>query len=515
MVRDLFRDSHRAGYGYSVGQTAFKKIKSNCTSTHFSVAVALPFRTISNVHFRADSKSLFLLTLPFLAASFAAAPSTQNSLADAELAVHTIYRDEFASKRPQDRIILAKLLLERGRSETSDASRRQVLLRNARDVATEIGDVPTACTAATELANDAHANPIELRGEALVSLAAHISSAQNAKTYIDECLKLADDAMLSGDYAPAARVLTLADKPAQSLKDRLLITRVRQACDEISTRARQADAMRQAEDLLRSHPDNSIANTLVGRERCFSRLDWKAGLPMLAKSDDVQLQLAAATELAAKSPTDTLHEADAWWDIAQKEIGPPRALTTCRAQRFYETIFPSLANADRDRAASRILQSLNTPPTQGRTFHDDPQALETLLGPHQSALANCLTFRKFSIRSDNPSLKRIYAQLDVASTRPLVAAEHVDMRLRVLCRDDNGALHILETRRALRIRDAGDSLLHLSGPEVDSVKSLNRGAWCPRNAHLAILIDNVVIWQQLWQTPERSAWWLDDSLLGK
>ncbi len=118
------------------------------------------------------------------------------------------------------------------------------------------------------------------------------------------------------------------------------------------------------------------------------------------------------------------------------------------------------------------------------------------------------------IRTENSTAKRIAVDVQVSAPRVLVPADRFDIRIRFLCLDSDGRQHILEIIRVLKTKEPVATVRYI-GPEVDVVKKLNSGAWCPQNAHAAVMIDNVIVWEQLWKTPERTAWWLDDSLVTK
>jgi hypothetical protein len=359
---------------------------------------------------------------------------------------------------------------------------------------------------------------IEMRLAALTATAAHVGTPQQVKSLIDECFKLADDASDSEDFDSARQAMQLADRRVALAKDPALQIQVHDRLDKASLEAHDAAGVRSAEKLLARDPSDPAANAIVGRYRCFTRLDWKRGLPLLAKCDDRSLQLAATIESGMNGASQTtsaeLHRAaDAWWDAAQKEKNAPRGIELSRCLRFYEAAYEDSNGAERERADSRITQIVNALADYGVAYRDDPQALAALLGPKGAAQADIFSFQKFSIRTDNAGLKRIYGLLQLSADHDPSSADHMQFRLRALCYDQHGAPHVLEAIHPLHVHEIGQSTIRLTGPDVEAIKAINDGAWCPRDAHLAIFIDKVMIWQQVWQTPQKSAWWMDEKLV--
>jgi hypothetical protein len=264
-----------------------------------------------------------------------------------------------------------------------------------------------------------------------------------------------------------------------------------------------------AEEKLKTDPADPVANGILGRRRCFEQGDWQGGLPLLERGDDLPMQLAAAREKGMKSPAEILATADAWWEVGGHQTGTVRLMARQRARRFYEQAFSASAEADRTRAQGRLLELTNTHEGDGKTYRDDPGQLAALLGPQRSAAAKALLFDKFYLRTDNPKLKRIYGVL----RGNMRETEHLRVRLRMLCRDERGEARVLESWKTLKPSGKGDGSIRITGPDVESVKAVNAGAWCPRNAHLAVFIDEVMIWQGLWQIPESSCWWLEEGLI--
>jgi len=449
-----------------------------------------------------------------IAVTLGAGPATQKSSNDAEIWVHKTFAAEYRSRRSEDRVLLARLLMEKAKEQASEPARQLAIWREAEEMAAQAGEVELACTAAAQQARGDAAESLRLRGEAFAKLSGHLVTNQSAHVFVESCMNYADEAVTAQREARAEKAMTLASAAAPMAHDAKLATHMREKIVYVEQRLREAQSLERAEHQLAIDPSDPKANLIVGRHRCFALREWKSGLPLLEKCGDSALELAAKREKAMHQSTDAIAVADAWWEVAMRETGPARVVCQARATRFYEQAFPVIWGDDRKRAEQRMLTVTNSGGDSSRTFADDPQALWALLGPERSATGKAMEFQKFYVRTDNAKLKHLYGILQASlSVSAAIGDARVRTRLRVFCQDERGNGHVLENWRALKV-DPGESI-KITGPEADAVKARNSMAWCPHNAHLAVFIDNVMIWQGLWRVPESSCWWLDESLVGK
>jgi hypothetical protein len=294
--------------------------------------------------------------------ALAAAPATQEAekFAEAERWVRQTYARQFASRRPEERVLLAKLLLEKGKGEYGDPARRRAMLLEARNLAVELGEVDLACAAAEGMSPG-----VEAMADVLAALAGRVNSPQKAKAMVQACLKAADNALAAGKEALAERVLGLAEGAVRTARDDLLAAHWRERRAEVTQRAKDTERVKLAEEKLKTDPADPVANGIIGRRRCFEQGDWKGGLPLLERGDDLPMQLAAMREKGMKSPAEILAAADAWWEVGGKQTGAIRLMARQRAKRFYEQSFSASIEADRTRAQGRLLELINTREGEG------------------------------------------------------------------------------------------------------------------------------------------------------
>ena len=104
------------------------------------------------------------------------------------------------------------------------------------------------------------------------------------------------------------------------------------------------EAIRAAQERLKTAPDDADACLAVGRWYCFQQGDWDEGLKLLAKGSDEALKSLAAEELASKpaKAEEKVARGDAWWDLAEKADGKAKAAMRQRAGHWYQEALPDL-----------------------------------------------------------------------------------------------------------------------------------------------------------------------------
>ncbi len=116
-------------------------------------------------------------------------------------------------------------------------------------------------------------------------------------------------------------------------------------------------------------------NERLGKRLCFSKGDWREGLPKLAASANEELKNLAQKELAAPEGTaERLALADGWWAVSEKYAPPFSGQIRRHAVEWYQKVVGDLDESERDRAEWRIGQETPTP--RGEKPPVDPEKLE-------------------------------------------------------------------------------------------------------------------------------------------
>ena len=166
-------------------------------------------------------------------------------------------------------------------------------------------------------------------------------------------LDLIDPLLAADDFQTAAKVLALARPLA--VHDRSLAPVIQNHAQTIEAARAVHDRLAPYTEKLKTAPDDPPANLVIGSFLCFSKGDWKTGLPMLAKGSDLILKQLATLELSAPSKPDDLNRlADGWWDISAKEPAVSRSEIRRHAASFYKTALESATGLRRALLEHRI-----------------------------------------------------------------------------------------------------------------------------------------------------------------
>lgn len=105
------------------------------------------------------------------------------------------------------------------------------------------------------------------------------------------------------------------------------------------------------------------AFTELGRELCFVRGDWSAGLPYLSKSSDPDLAAIAAMDIAAETPQQRMAVAQAWASLGNKQVAEEQEAFFDRSTTIFTDILPRLSGLEKvkaEKAYEAILESATT-----------------------------------------------------------------------------------------------------------------------------------------------------------
>lgn len=270
-----------------------------------------------------------------------------------ERTIREIFKDEYAKKDAASRRAFVQRLLTQGKDGKDDPESRYGLLKEALEVASQSGDSAGALAAADELAAvfAVAANPF--RKEALDrTKKAGVDPAALTEGY----LKVAADALRSGEIDLAADAAKEADAAAQKAKKIPLVGKARAMSKEIAEQRAEAPKLAEARTKLGTAPGDPAANGVLGRHLCFKAGDWDQGLAHLAKGPD-DLKALAAQDLAAPSAgAEQVKLGDGWWDAGEKEAAATKDACRRRAARWYQTALPGLTGLTRVRVERRLAE---------------------------------------------------------------------------------------------------------------------------------------------------------------
>jgi hypothetical protein len=268
--------------------------------------------------------------------------------AAAEKLIHELFQSQYAQHTAAARRALAQKLLQQAGETRRDPAARYVLLREARDLASQGADATTAIRAIVEMNRSFQIDALPLKLAALVAIHHDASAPADRQAVVHAALACIDEAVLAEQYDTAARFAALADSAAARIQEVPLALRVRAAVKELGALRQEYEQCRAARRALRQNPDDPACKTTVGRDLCFMRGDWASGLPLLAGGADAALAGAAKQELAASPAGGAawMALANAWWDIAPSQNRLARHQIQTHAAYWYRRALPGLGGID-------------------------------------------------------------------------------------------------------------------------------------------------------------------------
>jgi hypothetical protein len=270
--------------------------------------------------------------------------------------IKDVFKDDYAKRAIPDRQALARKLLEQGIQSKDDLNSKFVLLREARDIASQAGDVATAMTSVDEMAKVFAVEPAALKQSVLSNAAKVAKTPDEFESLVAGSLKLVDAALAADDYDTAEKASATAAQNAKKLTDTLLLSRVSAKSKQLSEFKARFEKLKKVRETLASNPNDGPSNLVVGRFECLVKGNWAKGLPFLAKSDDSVLRPLADRELAGpKESPDQMAVADGWWELSDKEKDPgARDLARDHATEWYQKALAKLTGLSKTKVEKRM-----------------------------------------------------------------------------------------------------------------------------------------------------------------
>lgn len=218
-----------------------------------------------------------------------------------------------------DKVTLAKRLLAQALDQSGDAAGRYVLLRMAGELAVGARDAETALQCVDQIDAAFVVDPFAMKTAILAGWAKEARNADARKWLVERALAVGDEALDAGNVDAARELGKLATSKSVGLRDKEILQRLKTFRQRFTEVGKDAEELQQAHALLAKDASHAPSNLIVGRYLCFTKGDWKKGLPLLALGSDATLKRLAQQELTASptQPNDQLALADAWWEIAQ------------------------------------------------------------------------------------------------------------------------------------------------------------------------------------------------------
>jgi hypothetical protein len=276
----------------------------------------------------------------------------------AEKSVREIFAEDYSRKSPAERKLLAKKLLSVAAETKDDPPVRYVLLREARDLAAEAGDLETALSALGRLEEIFMIDALAAKLALLKTAELQARSPEQSRALAEGYVATAKEALRREEFEIASAAALKAENAARLSKILALISSTKLLSGEVDALRKEWEAARAAQKILGDKPDDADANLNLGKYLCGRKEDWKRGLPMLAKGSDASLREAARKDLSAPEKAEAQIEAgDAWYALADRagSSGEKKAWQF-RARMWYESAVDRLAGLSKLKVEKRLAE---------------------------------------------------------------------------------------------------------------------------------------------------------------
>lgn len=264
------------------------------------------------------------------------------------------YKSQYALRTAEDQLALAKQFREQAESAKDESARQYVLLREARELAVNAGDLDLAFSLIDELSKTFNVDVADMRLTAMMD--AVDRSLAPKEQLLESYFKIADGALAEGEVTFALQASRLARRVSTLTRNPLDAQRVRQLELRVHDASRTYTQVVAAARKLQHRPDDPEANLIVGRYLCFVQGKWDQGLPLLTRAADKRLAVLAAKDLEGVNDPDAMVAlADRYWELPDAKETPQRRARQ-RAAHWYQQAMPRLSGDKQAHAQERIRQ---------------------------------------------------------------------------------------------------------------------------------------------------------------
>jgi hypothetical protein len=254
---------------------------------------------------------------------------------------------------PNQKSAFGKKLLSTAGNPEEDASGCFVMLRTARDVGAQAGDVALVKDACAKL--ETNFALTDSRTDALQALAKNCKGMPAFTALTEFALNSALMHASAERFEAANACMAVAENAATRAGAAALIKEVAAEKKRLRAATDIFEQVPAAEAVLEKSPTDPAANDTLGRYYCLHRHDWEKGLSYLALSKDAKFSALAADDLRVpKSATDRVALADSWWDEA--EAATDGDALRSRAAHWYRLALPEVTGLSKARIEKRVAQ---------------------------------------------------------------------------------------------------------------------------------------------------------------
>ena len=298
---------------------------------------------------------------------------SEDSQKESVTLIRDIYKaDCEKAKSPEQKLELANKLVQLGVQTEGDASGKFVLIRIARDLAIQSGDLSLTLQSIDTMAKSFQIDSAAMKLQALTQIEKSASTPAGHKELAASIGPLIDESVTADNYSAAKQFAELAISAGRNSNDSAVLKTAVVRRKEIEQIAASYAEVEKAVTKLMTTPLDPAANLVVGKFRCFNKGNWEGGLPLLALGDDAVLKGLAEKELVP--PTTAIARmtlGDGWWAVSESEAGAVKSRIQSRAAHWYKQALPELVGLPKAKAEKRLTEIAASGPATTISGEDD------------------------------------------------------------------------------------------------------------------------------------------------
>src|SRR5262249_264940 len=158
------------------------------------------------------------------------------------------------------RVELAGKLLQKAAETKDDLTARFVLMREARELFVQGGDLQGALKVVDDLAQVYAIDPYMVKLTILTTVSGSVATVAAGQALLDSCFPLVDELIAGDDFDTALRVVEVATVAVKKVNNAALITRAETRAKAIRDMQKEFEQIKPALATLEKTPDDPEAN---------------------------------------------------------------------------------------------------------------------------------------------------------------------------------------------------------------------------------------------------------------
>ena len=284
---------------------------------------------------------------------------SEAELAAARAALKDLYAQDYKRAiTAQERTGLARKLVANSGEAGEDHAAEHELLRIARDLSTQNGDLTDALKTLVQLEQRFRVDGPAMRLETLKLFQKSPSAGEKNGELATAAKNLVAEAIGADRFETAEGALKIAKAAANRGGDAGLLAAAGKTQTWLEAAKRAYADVPKAELRLAASPSDPQANQIVGIYACLVKGRWEQSLPQLAKATDRELRLLATLDLTtSKSSQEVFNLANQYWDLAEHKPDLEEKGLKLRAAYWYSQATRELPDGlDKIKARKRLTQ---------------------------------------------------------------------------------------------------------------------------------------------------------------